>query len=187
MTTKTPGQIAYEADVLKRPYNPNMAYPRRKWQRLNEMERGCWEATGQSKARHADQNATNDVKFTNCFAGDENTPGYDAWRARVMSATKIVVTGRSPNPLPDALELSLAQRTIADLRASNAELLVALKKLTNDVQELMGASDGVAGLHRNGDLADWSSLDSGGHFEEWLGDGMHTARTLIAKIEGSGP
>ena len=36
------------------------------------------------------------------------------------------------------------------------------------VQELIQSSDGVAGLHLNGDVASWNDLLAGGHFEEWL-------------------
>lgn len=33
---------------------------------------------------------------------------------------------------------------------------------------LIEASYGVAGLHLNGDIAEWSELLSGGRYEEWL-------------------
>ena len=36
------------------------------------------------------------------------------------------------------------------------------------VERLILESQGVAGLHMNGDLADWDSLRSGGQFEAWL-------------------
>ena len=36
------------------------------------------------------------------------------------------------------------------------------------VQELMANSEGVCGLHRNGDIATWDELSSGGRFEGWL-------------------
>ena len=38
------------------------------------------------------------------------------------------------------------------------------------VSTLMNESDGVAGLHRNGDVAPWSELRTGGRFESWLLD-----------------
>ncbi len=38
------------------------------------------------------------------------------------------------------------------------------------VQALIRESDGVAGLHLNGDIAPWSTLLAGGHYEEWLRD-----------------
>ena len=36
------------------------------------------------------------------------------------------------------------------------------------IRALIDDSEGVAGLHLNGDLAPWSELQSGGRFEEWL-------------------
>ena len=37
-----------------------------------------------------------------------------------------------------------------------------------DVAALIDNSDGISGLHLNGDIAAWSSLRTGGSFEEWL-------------------
>lgn len=44
-------------------------------------------------------------------------------------------------------------------------LVVALEGLLRDVQDLMAGSEGVTGLHLNGDVAPWSELDEGGRFE----------------------
>lgn len=41
--------------------------------------------------------------------------------------------------------------------------------LVQDIDELIGNSEGVAGLHMNGDVAPWSSLTEGGEFGSWLG------------------
>lgn len=41
--------------------------------------------------------------------------------------------------------------------------------LVQDIDELIGSSEGVAGLHMNGDVAPWSSLTEGGEFGAWLG------------------
>ena len=38
------------------------------------------------------------------------------------------------------------------------------------VRALMSESSGVAGLHLNGEIAEWGSLEAGGNFEEWLID-----------------
>lgn len=37
-----------------------------------------------------------------------------------------------------------------------------------DVAVLIDNSDGVAGLHLNGDIARWGDLRTGGRYEEWL-------------------
>jgi hypothetical protein len=36
------------------------------------------------------------------------------------------------------------------------------------VKDLIEESDGVAGLHLNGEVAPWDSLRSGGHYESWM-------------------
>lgn len=36
------------------------------------------------------------------------------------------------------------------------------------VSDLIDESHGVAGLHRNGDVAPWSDLRAGGKYEAWL-------------------
>ena len=38
----------------------------------------------------------------------------------------------------------------------------------NAVQDLIDNSEGVSGLHLNGDIAEWHTLLEGGRFEEWL-------------------
>lgn len=51
-----------------------------------------------------------------------------------------------------------------------AEAADRYKKGLRAVQELIDESKGVAGLHLNGDVADWDELLAGGRFEEWLRD-----------------
>lgn len=46
--------------------------------------------------------------------------------------------------------------------------IVELECAVDSVKDLIASSSGVAGLHLNGDIADWDSLRSGGSFEEWL-------------------
>jgi hypothetical protein len=48
------------------------------------------------------------------------------------------------------------------------ELAEALTDLVQSLDDLIAQSDGVAGLHLNGDIADWDSLLEGGRFEGWL-------------------
>ena len=38
------------------------------------------------------------------------------------------------------------------------------------VVDLINESEGVIGLHQNGDVASWDSLQTGGAFEDWLVD-----------------
>jgi hypothetical protein len=59
-------------------------------------------------------------------------------------------------------------RQARDILAENVKLREALEKLTTAIADLADESYGVAGLHRNGDIAPWRSLFKGGQFEEWM-------------------
>ena len=63
-------------------------------------------------------------------------------------------------PPPDADLIALAP----DL----ARLAVAAGELAEAIEELIASSDGVYGLHLNGDPAPWGSLTEGGSIQEWL-------------------
>lgn len=65
-------------------------------------------------------------------------------------------------------EASSARQEIANFRERNAALAMALSGLSEAVHHLIEHSEGVAGLHLNGDLAPWHSLTEGGQFEAWL-------------------
>jgi len=72
-----------------------------------------------------------------------------------------------------------------------AELAVARKGL-EAVASLMDESQGVGGLHMNGDFAPWSELRTGGRFEEWLvafDDALNAARgsNISREPRGSAP
>jgi len=56
----------------------------------------------------------------------------------------------------------------------------ALDRLIFDIKALAAESEGVAGLHQNGDVAPWSDLLEGGEFSPWLGDAIANARQALA-------
>jgi hypothetical protein len=58
------------------------------------------------------------------------------------------------------------EQAIADLKVENERLRRAL----DAVQALIDESQGVCGLHLNGDIATWDELLQGGRFEGWLLD-----------------
>ena len=78
------------------------------------------------------------------------------------------------------------------LRARTAKLVESVGKLVDDLEDLIGESEGVAGLHLNGDLAPWESLLPGGAFEDWLGsitpvkDALTAYERERAKEQGRG-
>ena len=61
-----------------------------------------------------------------------------------------------------------AEAELTAARAGEARALEALRKIRTEVHALIEQSTGVAGLHLNGDEAEWSSLLAGGEYESWL-------------------
>ena len=63
----------------------------------------------------------------------------------------------------------------------------ALVKAAGDalqqLDDLIANSEGVAGLHKNGDVADWESLMDGGAFGEWLYK-LEELRAALAAYRG---
>lgn len=51
------------------------------------------------------------------------------------------------------------------MKANCRELL---ENLVKSLEDLIDSSEGVAGLHLNGDIAYWESLQEGGRYDGWL-------------------
>lgn len=60
------------------------------------------------------------------------------------------------------------------LEGDRDRLRNALSNLVAGLDDLMTESSGVAGLHRNGDVADWAELSAPGN--PWLGECLERAR-----------
>ena len=74
-----------------------------------------------------------------------------------------------------------AQHVPEELDALVHQLCKRIQALSfgiQQVRELMDDSDGVAGLHLNGDVAQWGELQDGGKFWEWLW-GFNCAEEVI--------
>ncbi len=48
------------------------------------------------------------------------------------------------------------------------QLKAQINGMKQAIDDLVRNSEGVAGLHQNGDVAPWNDLLAGGRFEEWL-------------------
>ena len=77
---------------------------------------------------------------------------------------------------PDLID-ELTQNIVTDLQLTpfspgpshlGLEAREFLNLLLDDLDALIDNSEGVAGLHLNGDIASWESLREGGRFESWL-------------------
>jgi hypothetical protein len=73
-----------------------------------------------------------------------------------------------PQPSPDG--------EVERLREALDKCSAALQRLHTDVEALMADSEGVAGLHHNGEVATWEELSQGGRFSDWIGDPLWAAR-----------
>lgn len=91
-------------------------------------------------------------------------------------ASRYAAIGGFDRSDPEQLAEALAN---ARLIAAAPELLEALIELVDDINALVSESHGVAGLHRNGDVATWDEILPGGRFE-WLGS-LERAESAIAK------
>ena len=67
-----------------------------------------------------------------------------------------------------AVETGIVAPAIADIIAAAFEARSHLASLVSALESLMDESQGVAGLHQNGDIASWSELCAGGEFGGWL-------------------
>lgn len=71
----------------------------------------------------------------------------------------------------------------ASLIKASPDLYEALSELISSLDDLISDSQGVYGLHLNGDLAPWSELVEGGCYEDWL-KSLEAARAALRKAEG---
>lgn len=54
-----------------------------------------------------------------------------------------------------------------------------IRALIKVIDDLTENSVGVAGLHKNGDIAPWSDLLSGGRYSAWAGEDMDAAQAFL--------
>lgn len=128
---------------------------------------------------------------------EQPAPQMPIARLKVLNGLEVTATLYAPG-LPDgehdlfcapcspngqwAPSIFAAEQQEQPAEPVNQQLLDALRKLTNDVTDLINDSGGVYGLHLNGDLASWDELTEGGRYEEWL-LGPTDTRAAIAAAE----
>jgi hypothetical protein len=85
-----------------------------------------------------------------------------------------------------AANADYAARVLASIdTALVKELVEAAARVAADVADLAAHSEGVAGLHMNGDLAPWESLLDGGEFGTWLGSVAELEEVIAKMKEGA--
>lgn len=98
---------------------------------------------------------------------------HDKVRLGVVAPKEIPVHRQE---VADKLKAGAIPKREAD---RNANLLVMLRGLVGEIDDLMAESQGVCGLHLNGDHAPWSEIEQGGRFERL--HHLAAARALLAK------
>lgn len=93
------------------------------------------------------------------------------------------MTDAEPCPMCAAMEALLDEADASTTAKDEAidELVAGIIKLQGAITDLINDSEGVYGLHLNGDPAPWVELTLGGRFEEWIGLPLDEADALIAK------
>jgi len=87
--------------------------------------------------------------------------------------------GTSPDGFPNRDVPECIDGIIKDLCYKVDTLSTGIKA----VRSLINESQGVAGLHLNGDIVEWSELEAGGRSEEWLGDLNYSEDAITEKGE----
>lgn len=117
---------------------------------------------------------------------DQHTPGGDEDRAGLSASSDAPMSRvhahartheadptdgpANPHPPGDPAVLAAGGWPVALIDPASDRGIVGLAlSLVQDIGELIGNSEGVAGLHMNGDVAPWASLTEGGEFGAWLG------------------
>ena len=89
---------------------------------------------------------------------------YDQLRARNAELEAEVARYKSN------IDITEAATGMCGIYAKLEAEVALLRKAHNAILDLINSSQGVYGLHLNGDGAPWESLRTGGQFEAWLLD-----------------
>lgn len=100
---------------------------------------------------------------------------YDNEMALVIKARSLLQS--APQPASHSAESAV----ILELIRQREDLLVVMRGVVSDIQGLIAESEGVIGLHLNGDIAPWSELEAGGRFDRLTS--IPDAIAAIAEME----
>ena len=100
----------------------------------------------------------------------EGEPYYLSPNARIAWEAWVMSDAHNQNDLCEAYTKELDELGTRNykLRLQNIQLKTHIAALKDALNQLQESSEGVAGLHLNGDVAPWDELREGGRFEEWL-------------------
>jgi hypothetical protein len=98
-------------------------------------------------------------------APDDGTETTIGRMVRTSKFLEGVAVGLEAPPAP---ECPAMDRVIGYLKSRTETSAALFAQGLEAVERLIADSEGVAGLHKNGDLAPWSELRTGGEFCEWL-------------------
>ena len=70
------------------------------------------------------------------------------------------------------------EKRLKEVEQAAKILKLKAAKLARQVRDLIDDSYGVAGLHRNGEVAPWAELLRGGEYENWL-DGLDELEDML--------
>ncbi len=148
---------------------------------MSEHTKGPWAV---SYSKFSEVRAENGAVIARCvkLTSLTNLEANARRIAACVNACEGVRTEHLENNLP-IVELvgrhSEALREIEALKAERAELAGVLNALVDDINALVSESHGVAGLHRNGDVATWDEILPGGRFERM--NSLELAESAITK------
>lgn len=138
---------------------------------FQRMTRAHWEALC------AMRNSINEyVPMPNTDSGPlfspENGPIYADIAERVVADIK------------KSREYALAlEQELKDRAAKTDPVSASAKRVLHDIDDLVANSEGVVGLHMNGEVADWESIMAGGSFGAWL-ESVEDLRAALLEVKG---
>ena len=77
--------------------------------------------------------------------------------------------------------MAITLNKIEKVGAENKLLRETLEYVLSSVNDLIADSEGVTGLHLNGDFAPWEELMEGGRYEDWLLS-LSTAQDFLKQL-----